>query len=64
MLFQSSEMGNISTLPIKNLGKRGICIPIDSLLKRYEFRHILEEAKVRWMFLSSKYFDDILEINE
>jgi len=62
VLGPNSPEWAISYLSILSAG--GICIPIDSLLKRYEFRHILEEAKVRWIFLSSKYLDDILEINE
>ncbi len=42
----------------------GICVPIDIQLKRYELRHIIEEAKVRWLFTANKYIDDILEIDE
>jgi len=46
------------------LSAGGICIPIDSLLKHYEVFHILKETKVKWIFLSIKYLDDILEIDE
>ncbi len=62
ILGPNSPEWAISYLSILSAG--GICVPIDSLLKRYEFRHILEEAKVRWIFLASKYLDDILEIDE
>ncbi len=41
-----------------------ICVPIDSLLKPYEFRHILEEAKVKVIFVAKRFLDTILEINE
>ncbi len=62
ILGPNSPEWAMSYLAILSAG--GICVPIDSLLRRYEFRHILEEAKVRWIFLASKYLDDILEINE
>lgn len=62
ILGSNSPEWAISYLGILSAG--GICVLIDSLLKRYEFKHILEEAKVRWIFLSSKYLDDILEIEE
>jgi len=62
ILGPNSPEWAISYLAILTAG--GICVPIDSLLKRYEFKHILKETKVKWIFLANKYLDDILEINE
>ncbi len=62
ILGPNSPEWAMSYLAVLSAG--GICVPIDFLLKRYEFRHILEEAKVRWIFLAPKYFEDILEIDE
>ena len=46
------------------LSAGGICVPIDSLLKSYEFRHIFEEVKVRFIFVAPKFLDTVLEIDE
>ncbi len=40
------------------------CVPVDSLLKPYEFRHILEEAKVKVIFVAKRFLETILEIHE
>ncbi len=62
ILGPNSPEWGLAYLGILSAG--GICIPIDSLLKRYEFFHILRETKVKWIFLSVKYLDDIVEIDE
>jgi len=62
ILGPNSPEWAISYLSILSAG--GVCVPIDSLLKRYEFTHILKETKVKWIFLSPKYLEDILEVDE
>jgi len=62
ILGPNSPEWAMSYLAILTAG--GICVPIDSLLRRYEFTHILKETKVKWIFLAPKYLDDILDIDE
>ena len=42
----------------------GVCVPVDSLLKPYEFRHIFEEARVRFIFVAPKFLETVLELDE
>ncbi len=42
----------------------GICVPIDSLLKPHEFRHIFADTKTKVVFVARKFLDTILEVNE
>ncbi|QJA05618.1 long-chain fatty acid--CoA ligase [Thermosulfurimonas marina] len=46
------------------LAAGGVCVPIDSLLKPYEFRHIFEEARVRFIFVARRFLETVLEIEE
>ncbi|MBX6423235.1 long-chain fatty acid--CoA ligase [Thermosulfurimonas sp. F29] len=46
------------------LSAGGVCLPLDSLLKSYEFRHILEEARVRFIFVAPRFLETILELDE
>ncbi|OAQ21250.1 AMP-dependent synthetase/ligase [Thermosulfurimonas dismutans] len=46
------------------LSAGGICVPTDSLLKGFEFRHIFEEAGVKFIFVAPKFLETVLEIDE
>lgn len=52
----------ISYLAIHRIG--AIVVPLDSLLKVPEFRHIIGDAEVKSIITSGKYLGDILEVRD
>ncbi|RKX55519.1 MAG: long-chain fatty acid--CoA ligase [Thermodesulfobacteriota bacterium] len=62
ILGPNSPEWAMSYLSILSAG--GICVPVDYLLKRYEYYHIFKEAQVRWIFVASKFLKDLLEIDK
>ncbi len=41
-----------------------VCLPLDSLLKPHEIRHILLEAGARFIFVAPRFLDTVLEMEE
>ncbi len=52
----------IAYLAIHRAGAVGV--PLDSLQKQSEFRHIIEDASVRTIIVSARFLSDILEVRD
>lgn len=62
MLGENRPEWGMAYLAVHRAGS--ICVPLDSLQKLSEFRHIITDASVAAVIVSERYLADILEVRE